>query len=151
MGDGYRLWWMERLFHVMCGTRAAMRQLSRRVSSSCPKHSDIWRTQMDCRSGAGAIIRNLIALDQRWRRSVGRLWFWKTLRSGRFSQHDAVCGAERQFRMFVVRADHSRKVFPCAVFCASKHARLLCAIATATLFGCRHERERVAIPTQSEP
>ena len=35
----------------------------------------------------------------------------KTLRGRHFSQHNAACGAERHFRMFVVRADQWRNVF----------------------------------------
>ena len=37
----------------------------------------------------------------------------KTLRGGHFSHHEAACGAERHFRMLMVRADHSRCVCAC--------------------------------------
>ena len=63
----------------------------------------------------------------------------------------AACGAQRNVRMLVVRADRSRNVAGAQSFFASNHARLRRASAAATLYFCRHERERLAIPTRSQP
>ena len=54
----------------------------------------------------GAMIRNRLQVDRRWRCSV-RSWrtlAWQKTPQGRhISQHAAACGAERHFRMLVVR------------------------------------------------
>ena len=44
---------------------------------------------------------------------MGDLGLVITLRGRHFSQHEAACGAEHNFRLLVVRADHSRTVCAC--------------------------------------
>ena len=102
-------------------------------------------------SGDGASVRHFILkkIGQRWRLSVrGRLELGKTQRCRHC--YDAVRGAERHLSDALGVRRPLAFAGPQSFF-ASKHARLRRVSATATFYCGRHQRERIVIPTRSQP
>ena len=71
----------------------------------------------------------------------------RTLQDRYVSQHDAACGAERHFRMLVLRAEHTAQRFRMLAHSFFFGSRERC----GHLYCCRHVRERMAIPKRSQP